>query len=88
VRAASAISKLGWVEDEPTGAVRRFGKNPRVPTARTNLSQVFAGQNAGVRRVGERIWLVTLTRCRLLFAADFGAADDIVDELQFGHNGR
>ena len=58
------------------------------PDGADKSESVFAGQNAGVRRVGERIWLVTLTRCRLLFAADFGAADDIVDELQFGHNGR
>jgi hypothetical protein len=29
---------------------------------RNSLSHVFAGQNVGVTRVGERVWLVTFMR--------------------------
>jgi putative transposase len=32
-----------------------------------NLSQVFAGQNVGIRQVAEKIWLVSFMHCDLGF---------------------
>ena len=51
-----------------------------------NLSQVFAGQNVGVRQVSERIWLVTFMEY------DLGYFDDETCRLEpinnpFGPNG-
>ena len=43
---------------------------------KVNLSQVFAGQNVGVAKVGERVWLVTFMRY------DLGYFDDETCRLE------
>lgn len=40
-----------------------------------NLSQVFAGQNVGIKQVSDEIWLVTFMDC------DLGYFDDETDRL-------
>ena len=43
---------------------------------KVNPSQVFAGQQVGVRQVGEHIWLVTFMHC------DLGYFDDDICRLE------
>jgi hypothetical protein len=65
------------------GALLRIGlilsvvpSDRRPPGRKVNLSHVFAGQNVGVTKVGERIWLVTFMRY------DLGYFDDETCRLE------